>query len=46
MKIGVIGGSGLDDPDIIKDLDKLYKTVKYRDVVVKECPEQQVKQEV
>ena len=29
MKIGIIGGSGLDDPDIIKDLKQQDRVTPY-----------------
>ena len=35
MRIGVIGGSGLDDPDIIKDLQSQNLTTAYGEVTVK-----------
>jgi 5'-methylthioadenosine phosphorylase len=35
MKIGIIGGSGLDDPDIIKDLQSETISSPYGDVAVK-----------
>ena len=35
MKIGIIGGSGLDDPDIIKDLQSHTLTTAYGEVTVK-----------
>jgi 5'-methylthioadenosine phosphorylase len=34
MKIGVIGGSGLDDPDIIKDLQRQNRATVYGEVSV------------
>ena len=35
MKIGIIGGSGLDDPDIIKDLESQTWTTPYGETTVK-----------
>lgn len=35
MKIGLIGGSGLDDPDIIKDLQPLRRATAYGETIVK-----------
>jgi 5'-methylthioadenosine phosphorylase len=35
MRIGVIGGSGLDDPDIIKDLQSQNLTTAYGEITVK-----------
>jgi len=35
MRIGVIGGSGLDDPDIIKDLQSQNLTTAYGEIAVK-----------
>jgi 5'-methylthioadenosine phosphorylase len=35
MKIGVIGGSGLDDPDIIKDLQRQNRSTVYGEISVK-----------
>ncbi|CAB1078143.1 5'-methylthioadenosine phosphorylase (EC [Olavius algarvensis Delta 1 endosymbiont] len=35
MKIGIIGGSGLDDPDIIKDLQSQTWTTPYGETTVK-----------
>jgi len=35
MKIGVIGGSGLDDPDIIKDLQRRNRATVYGEAAVK-----------
>jgi 5'-methylthioadenosine phosphorylase len=35
MKIGIIGGSGLDDPDIIKDLQGLEHTTPYGKAALK-----------
>ena len=35
MKIGIVGGSGLDDPDIIKDLEKQHWTTPYGDTMIK-----------
>jgi 5'-methylthioadenosine phosphorylase len=35
MKIGVIGGSGLDDPDIIKDLQSLTRKTLYGEITIK-----------
>ena len=32
MKIGIIGGSGLDDPDILKDAEKIKKHTPYGNV--------------
>ncbi|MGD8446957.1 MAG: MTAP family purine nucleoside phosphorylase, partial [Desulfobacterales bacterium] len=35
MKIGIVGGSGLDDPDMIKDLEKQHWTTPYGDTMIK-----------
>ena len=35
MKIGIIGGSGLDDPDIIKDLQQQTCPTPYGEIVIK-----------
>ena len=35
MKIGIIGGSGLDDPDIIKDLQSSSQKTPYGEIAVK-----------
>ena len=35
MKIGIIGGSGLDDPDIIQDLQTQTRVTRYGDTVIK-----------
>ena len=35
MKIGIIGGSGLDDPDMIKDLQKRNWTTPYGETNLK-----------
>ena len=35
MKIGIVGGSGLDDPDMIKDLKKRHWTTPYGDTMIK-----------
>jgi 5'-methylthioadenosine phosphorylase len=35
MKIGIIGGSGLDDPDIIKDLQSSYRKTPYGETTIK-----------
>lgn len=35
MKIGIIGGSGLDDPDIIKDLQSSRRKTQYGEIMIK-----------
>jgi 5'-methylthioadenosine phosphorylase len=35
MKVGIIGGSGLDDPDIIRDLQTQTRSTPYGDTVIK-----------
>ncbi len=35
MKIGIIGGSGLDDPDIIKDLQSQHHVTPYGQITIK-----------
>lgn len=35
MKIGIIGGSGLDDPDIIKDLQSSSRKTPYGEIMIK-----------
>ena len=35
MKIGIIGGSGLDDPDIIRDLQSSNRKTPYGETMIK-----------
>ena len=35
MKIGIIGGSGLDDPDMIKDLKSRHWATSYGETMIK-----------
>ena len=35
MKIGIIGGSGLDDPDMIEDLQSQHWATPYGETMIK-----------